>query len=59
MYCVTTHFGEDGFKEAGVGVETAGVQDGVLALVEISYLPLQVLVDRLSAAYEPDCWKYS
>ena len=52
-----TYFSEDGFKQAGVGVEAARVQDGVLAFVEVSYLLLQVLVDGLSSAYESDCQK--
>ena len=52
-----TYFGEDGFEQAGVGVEAARVQDGVLAFVEVSYLLLQVLVDGLSSAYESDCQK--
>ena len=34
---------EDLLEEAGVGVEAAGVQDGVLAAVELGNLALEVL----------------
>ena len=43
---------EDLLEEAGVGVEAAGVQDGVLAAVELGNLALEVL--QMNALNERD-----
>jgi hypothetical protein len=45
---------EDGFEEPAVGVETAGVEDGVLGLEETAEPSLQRLVEVLGAADETD-----
>ena len=45
---------EQSFKEAAVGVEAGGVEDGVVHLQESGNLILQLLVDGLRTADEPD-----
>ena len=39
---------EQSLKEAGIGVEAAGIQDAVVAAMETRYLLLQLLVDILT-----------
>ena len=44
---------EQGFKETSVGIETRGVEDGVVVPQEGGYLVLELLVDVLGSADEP------
>ncbi len=45
---------EECFEQAAIGVETGGVENGIVCLKELRYLLLQLLVDRLCAADEAD-----
>mmetsp|Transcript_64028 Transcript_64028/g.165306 ORF Transcript_64028/g.165306 Transcript_64028/m.165306 type:complete len:265 (-) Transcript_64028:15-809(-) len=45
---------EDGLEDAGVGIEAAGEEDGVLCAVELADGSLEILVDVLRAADEAD-----
>ena len=44
---------QQGFEQAAVGIETGGVEDGILGAQKVAYCLLQLLVQGLGAADKP------